>query len=376
MNYDDWRNSGSPKDDLRIGNKFIVKTDISTCFSSIYTHSISWAAIGKSEAKNNRNKKRLWHNQIDEACQKLKLKETHGLLIGPHASNLVSEIILVVIDNNLYAKGWRHIRHIDDYMCYVKTKEEAETFIIDLIAELAKFDLSLNHKKARIEELPDTVLDCWVRKLNGFCLLTSYGKVDYKQVSAYFDIAIELMKANGDNASILNYAIKVLSKQKLTYNAKMYAWKMSMHLCLLYPYLFFIMENNVFDSFEPPNDKINEFVNIAFDDGISKHNYEEVSYAIYFAIKYNFTINNIKISSIISDDNCIYKLFAYIYYKKKNAVSEIESLHNNALSLKDNDMDRNWLFVYEVLTSIELDKEWKLLKEKGISFLKAEFRFS
>lgn len=32
MNYDDWRNAGSPKDDLLIGKRFVVKADISTFF--------------------------------------------------------------------------------------------------------------------------------------------------------------------------------------------------------------------------------------------------------------------------------------------------------------------------------------------------------
>lgn len=34
MNYDDWRNAGSPKDDLLIGKRFVVKADISTFFPS------------------------------------------------------------------------------------------------------------------------------------------------------------------------------------------------------------------------------------------------------------------------------------------------------------------------------------------------------
>lgn len=138
-----------------------------------------------------------------------------------------------MVDQKLYDKGWRFIRNIDDYTCYVETRALAESFIVDLGLELEEFDLQLNQKKTKVEELPDTVLEHWVRKLNGFSLLTSYGKVDYKQARAYFDLAIELMKSSGENASALNYAIKVLSKQALTDNARKYGWKMSMHLCML-----------------------------------------------------------------------------------------------------------------------------------------------
>ena len=207
MNYDDWRNAGSPKDDLLIGKRFVVKADISTFFPSIYTHSIPWALVGKAVAKQNRSKSK-WFNKIDKKCQEVKYGETHGLLIGPHASNLISEMILTVVDRKLYDKGWKFVRNIDDYTCYVETRARADSFIVDLGVALEEFDLQLNNKKTKIEELPDTVLEDWVRKLNGFSLLTSYGKVDYKQARAYFDLAIELMKISGGNASVLNYAIK------------------------------------------------------------------------------------------------------------------------------------------------------------------------
>jgi hypothetical protein len=51
---------------------------------------------GKDVAKSNRDKNK-WFNQIDFYTRNLKDQETHGLLIGPHASNLLSEIILVNI---------------------------------------------------------------------------------------------------------------------------------------------------------------------------------------------------------------------------------------------------------------------------------------
>lgn len=158
MNYDDWRNAGSPKDDLLIGKRFVVKADISTFFPSIYTHSIPWALVGKTVAKQNRSKSK-WFNKIDKKCQEVKYGETHGLLIGPHASNLISEMILTVVDQKLYDKGWKFVRNIDDYTCYVETRARADSFIVDLGVALEEFDLQLNNKKTKIEELPDTVLE-------------------------------------------------------------------------------------------------------------------------------------------------------------------------------------------------------------------------
>ena len=374
MNYDDWRSGGSPKDDLPLGMRFIVKADISSCFPSIYTHSIPWALVGKSVSKEKRSEKK-WFNKIDKACQNLKDRETHGLLIGPHASNLISEIILTVVDHILYDKGWRYIRNIDDYTCFVESREKADCFITDLIDELRKFDLTLNYRKTVIKSLPNISLEMWVRKLNSFSLLTSYGKVDYKQARAFFDLAIELMYTNGGNASVLNYAIKVLAGQKMTDNAKVYSWKTGMQLALIYPYLIPLMDNYVFSAYGVDKDAIDMFANKDFDDGIKTRNFEECCYAIYYALKYDFNIRKLDATDMVGINSCLLMLLTYLYYKKYGDVTSIEIMKKHAKSLVAKDLDRNWLFVYEVLEEVDLSDDWKVLKRKEISFLKPEFQY-
>lgn len=81
MNYKKWWVDPEPTTDLLLGKKYVVKSDISTCFPSIYTHSISWALVGKEYAKANRGQKH-WFNKIDKMCRATKSGETHGVLIG------------------------------------------------------------------------------------------------------------------------------------------------------------------------------------------------------------------------------------------------------------------------------------------------------
>lgn len=284
-------------------------------------------------------------------------------------------MILTVVDQKLYDKGWKFVRNIDDYTCYVETRDRANSFIVDLGVALEEFDLQLNNKKTKIEELPDTALEDWVRKLNGFSLLTSYRKVDYKQARAYFDLAIELMKISGGNASVLNYAIKVLSKQNLTDNAKGYSWKMSMHLCILYPYLLSIMDEYVFKAFGAPKDEIQKFIDLAYEDGLEKQNYEECSYAIYFALKYDMEVKCIESFKVAATNDCVYKSLSFLYFKKNGDSSSIICLQNDAKSLAQTDMDRNWLFIYEALDQRNLVGDWVAMKNQGVSFLKSEFRY-
>lgn len=124
MNYKNYRADGSGEIELLLGAKYVANVDISTCFPSMYTHSLPWALVGKDFAKKNRSSQ-YWFNELDFYVRGTTNGETHGILIGPHASNVLSEIILVCIDNELLEKGWKYIRNIDDYTCYVNSYEDA-----------------------------------------------------------------------------------------------------------------------------------------------------------------------------------------------------------------------------------------------------------
>ena len=218
MNYDNWKNDGNPEIDLLKDNKYVVHADISNCFGSVYTHSIPWALVGKEIAKSDRDKTKCF-NRIDKAAQFCKYGETNGLLIGPHASNVLSEIILTAIDNELGEK-WKYIRNIDDYTCFVKTKDQASLFLIELGDKLRKYNLSLNHKKTTIRELPMALSESWTHKLDNLLLYYRGDFFDYKSIKSYLDTAVDLMNKNNNNAAILNYAIKCIQKKDMSSNAK------------------------------------------------------------------------------------------------------------------------------------------------------------
>jgi len=61
---------------LSFKKKFYVNTDISNFYPSIYSHSIPWALAGFGEAKQKRNKKDEWFNQIDIYQRLTKRNET------------------------------------------------------------------------------------------------------------------------------------------------------------------------------------------------------------------------------------------------------------------------------------------------------------
>ncbi len=382
MNYKNWRIDPSPEVNLLHGKHYLAKADISTCFPSIYTHALSWALVGKEQSKSNRGKDE-WYNQIDHFTQNINHGETHGLLIGPHASNLLSEIILTTVDAELYKKH-RYIRNIDDFDCYTRTHEEAERFIIDLNKQLQLFGLTLNHKKTSIQRLPQAAVTNWTRKLNSFDLGEADDLVNYKKARAILDLAIELIHENSEKSSILNYTIKILLKKKLTNNAQNYCAKTMLHLAFIYPYLVPLLDECVFvplglalphttvqgTVFRPYN-PIAEFSNELFQVELKKANYEAVSYAIYFAIKYKFELAELDAQKIIETGSCIAMLLAHLYFEQRNDKQPCETLKNRAKELLNDkgDFDQNWLFVYEGLPESCLKDEWKPMKQVGVSFV-------
>lgn len=372
MNYGNWRNDGSPENNLIYKKEYVVQADISKCFPSIYTHSLSWALAGKSVAKTTKNNKTLWYNQIDHLVQMNKDGETHGLLIGPHVSNLLSEIILCCVDYELVNKGWEYIRNIDDYTCFVATEEKAKEFLVDLQTELRKYDLSLNHKKTQISKLPIAMTEQWTRKIKAVTLLKHYGKVDYKNCQTYFDYAIEIAEKEKGNASVLNFAIKTLSGLPLTDNAKSYEKDIVFHLCVLYPYLVPLLEEYVFGPCDVTVDEIEKLSKTLFDNGIKSKTYEQAAYAIYYALKYGFSLA-FTVDMLIATGDCVLLVLGLLSFRKVKDKTAVAALKDHAKNLaKDStEMERMWLFVYETLPQTELHDDWKALKKAKVTFIKS-----
>lgn len=384
MNYKNWRVDGNPESDLLVHDKgisrFIVQADISACFPSIYTHSIPWALVGKEEAKK-RARDNTWYNRIDKACSDMCNGETHGLLIGPHASNLLSEIILTVIDKKLYDKGYRHARNIDDYNCYVGSHDEAQRFLRDLEEDLREFDLPLNHKKTKVIELPIGIEKNWKHQLSDLPKVGKSGIVEYPQVNTFIDTALMLATETGDFA-ILNYAIKKLEGAKISDNGKKLAAKRFIHMAALYPYLLHLMEEYVFTPYGVDISEIKALSDTIFRDAVNLNDYESLCYSIYFAVRFDFVLEEFENDYIKAQDyviksrDCLLLIMTWIYFMKQNHwkrnATQVKPLNKVASELEKTDIDRYWLFCYEVLPRNSLSGQWRSMKQAGISFIRGE----
>lgn len=107
----------------------LSRFDISKCFPSVYTHSISWAVKGKMRAKEEMHLKEMaFEDKFDAIMQRANHLETHGLVIGPEVSRIFAEIILQRIDCDIVEQSLkcgfevgRHYeirRFVDDYFLF------------------------------------------------------------------------------------------------------------------------------------------------------------------------------------------------------------------------------------------------------------------
>ena len=387
MNYKNWKFDGNPELDLLIQDKssshVLVQADLSTCFPSIYTHSISWALVGKKFAKQNHSDRDAWYNKLDINCSDMHNGETHGILIGPHASNLLSEIILTVIDKILYDKGYRYIRNIDDYECYVHSYDEAQRFLADLESTLDEYDLHLNHKKTKIIDLPVGMDATWKHELRALPHIDKEGLVKFSQVNAFIDIALKFAVDIGDIA-VINYAMKKLKNLTLENGAKTLAAKRFMHMATIYPYLLSLMEEFVFLPYQVDRSAIKNFSDAIFQDAIKINDYASLYYAIYFAIKFDFELDafdndwsSVK-DYVFNSKDCLLLVMTWIYFMKinrgKRDATQVKPFNELARKLKKTDMDRYWLFCYEVLTYGNLAGEWKKMKMADVSFIDSQIK--
>ena len=78
--------------------------DVSKCFDSIYTHSLSWACKDKKFVKKNLDISSSFADVFDELMQRSNYKETNGILIGPEVSRVFAEIIFQEIDSLMFSE--------------------------------------------------------------------------------------------------------------------------------------------------------------------------------------------------------------------------------------------------------------------------------
>jgi hypothetical protein len=145
----------------------LLKLDVSKCFDSIYTHSLSWAILGKPVVKENLlESNKTFSGRFDKLMQNMNYNETNGIIIGPEFSRIFAELILQSIDKKLECdlQNIKHplknkvdyeiFRYVDDYFIFYNEEHEKKEIVDALQHSLKEYKLHLNSAKAIVYEKP------------------------------------------------------------------------------------------------------------------------------------------------------------------------------------------------------------------------------
>lgn len=336
-----------------IGNKYILTLDISKCYENIYTHSIAWALLGKTEAKRqfslSKDKRSTDYkigDELDEKVRQLNNDETKGIPTGPITSRLISELILAEIDNILKKENLKYNRYVDDYRFYFLTKEEAIKFIPKFQRILHDYKLSINQNKTKIELFPDGL---FTKDLK-----IELSKFDFKKygIAAFINKFMELHNSRVKGA--FKYGMKVLSSQKISFSERKYILSCLINSLIVFPK----MSEVVIDVFEKNEliktediEMIEGILNNLLSSNIDAHYDEEIFWNIYFMMRLNLNISNENISQILKREENFSTIMALDYIFKKKRYTEIE-IKNELKELKEKlegetIYHEKWLLIYE-----------------------------
>lgn len=137
--------------------RLMFSTDVTDCYGSIYTHSISWALYGKDVAKERRDDGTLLGNMIDKRIQAMRFGQTNGIPQGSVVMDFIAEIVLGYVDelleitlNASRITEYYILRYRDDYRIYVNDSSIGERILKELTVILSGLGMRLNSSKTQV----------------------------------------------------------------------------------------------------------------------------------------------------------------------------------------------------------------------------------
>lgn len=143
-------------------------TDIANCYSSIYTHTISWAIHGEKVAKTHKGNDELLGNKIDNCLMDAHYGQTNGIPEGNVLSDFLAELVLTYADyllceklNDKHLKDYKILRYRDDYRIFSNSQVDVTTILKVLSDVLLHLNLKLNSDKTKISS---DILGCVIKE--------------------------------------------------------------------------------------------------------------------------------------------------------------------------------------------------------------------
>ena len=149
-----WQGIEQQSLELALKYEYVLHTDISDCYGSIYTHSVPWAIHSKRVAKSQRRNQNLIGNLIDKLLQDMAFGQTNGIPQGSVLMDFIAEMVLGYADLELSDRirqyniqDYEIIRYRDDYMIFSNNPQTADHITKLLTEILIELGMRLNAQK-------------------------------------------------------------------------------------------------------------------------------------------------------------------------------------------------------------------------------------
>lgn len=385
-------------------NKTIeIKVDISKFYPTIYTHSITWAFLGKEEAKRYFKQRDILDSlitsgdtnaalykladEIDNAVRACQERQSIGIPIGPDSSHIIAELIACRIDVLLKMEfssmKFKSCRYYDDYYLYVSSKDEADKILKGIQRILIEFQLEINEGKIKIREFPFSFEDEYANAIHQF----SFKETNLdSSLRYYFSLIWGLADKSPSKAdTIFKYALRTFEFRTTEITKK--SWK-------IFEALLFktaIIEPSTLDivtrillSYKSyldalSKERLKELFHIVIENHCPlKHNFE-VSWALWLAKSFEIEISEDAANLVINMNDPISTLILLDIAKTMTIVSGSPNWGSIEIEIKDDILfSDQWLLAYEATKKgwltpadpnlLEDNLYFKLLKDEGVEF--------
>lgn len=128
--------------------KFVAMADVADFYPRIYQHRLENVIETVATTQRVRDVARVL---VQKLIGKLMGRNSYGIPVGPYASRLLGEAVLIDVDATLQAQGVDFVRWVDDYNIFCKTEYEAQSVLFALGECLfTNHGLTLQSAKTRI----------------------------------------------------------------------------------------------------------------------------------------------------------------------------------------------------------------------------------
>ncbi|MGE3246520.1 MAG: RNA-directed DNA polymerase [Beijerinckiaceae bacterium] len=209
---------------------WLVKTDITRFYPSLYTHSLSWAAYGKEAVKNDLRKyDGSLADRLDVLVRSCNRNQTVGIPIGPETSRILAEIVSSRIDHDfsnyvqkvldqsvpkrrkLFDKNTVD-RLQDDWTVGTSSLERAENILSIITKCYREYGLEINGSKTSVTHLMKSEGISWKSEIAAF-LSHRQGVLHGQRLVEFLALCLRL-QLEVPNAPVLNYSLSIVEGRR------------------------------------------------------------------------------------------------------------------------------------------------------------------